>query len=110
MCLSRFHDARSEPVLDCDVVLHLDDNTQLAADRYRDRLYTAIAGKRSRMRRRREKREEREGPDEATPRPAEATSSSERAKSADGDVTPKATTSKVTLFFSLRKVSACNLK
>ncbi|CAI8043389.1 Mitogen-activated protein kinase 15 [Geodia barretti] len=43
--VKRFHDARSEPVLDCDVVLHLDDNTQLAADRYRDRLYTAIAGR-----------------------------------------------------------------
>ena len=62
------------------------------------------------MRRIREKREKGEG---ATHPPAEATPSSERAKSADSDVTPKATTSnKVTptLFFFLRKVSACNLK
>jgi serine/threonine protein kinase len=88
--VKRFHDARSQPVLDCDVVLHLDDNTQLPADRYRDRLYSAIAGKRSRMRRIREKREKGEG---ATHPPAEATPSSERAKSADSDVTPKATTS-----------------
>ena len=98
--MSRFHDARLELVLDHDIILHLDDNTQLPAERYRDRLYSAITGKRSRMKMRREKREEREEPDEATPPPAEATPTSERAKSADvDDITPKANTTKVIIMY-----------
>ena len=83
---SRFRDSANEPTLDYDVVLHLDDNTQLPVERYRDRLSASIAGKRERMRMRQE--EQREEPDDvATPTPAEATPTSERAKSAR--ITPK---------------------
>ena len=78
MTVSRFHDARREPVLDCDVVPHLDDNIQLSVERYRDRLYAAIADKRERMRMR-----QAQEPDEATPTPVETTPTSERARSAE---------------------------
>ena len=74
----RFHDAQNEPTLDCDVVLHLDDNTQLSVERYRDRVHASIARRRERMRMRRE--EEREEPDVATPTPAEATPTSDQVK------------------------------
>ena len=82
--IPRFHDVRREPTLDCEVVPHLDDNTQLSVERYQDRLYASIESKRERMKKRRQVEEE--GPDVATPTPADATPMSERAKSAD--VTP----------------------
>ena len=68
------------------MVPHLDDNTQLSVERYRGRLYAAIADKRERMRRRVERREgsdsDRE-PDIATPIPSETTPTSKQSKSPD---------------------------
>ena len=94
--MSRFHNACHEPTLDCDVVPHLDDNTQLSVERYRDRLYATISSKREAMKKR--KQVEGEGPDVATPTPAVATPTSGRAKSAD--VTPRPTEiKKVSLHF-----------
>ena len=85
--VSRFHDVGLESVLECDVVLHLDDNIQLSVERYRERVYAAIAGKRTRMMRRRQANEGEE-PEEATPTPTEATPTSERAKSVADAITP----------------------
>ena len=62
MISHRFHNVCQEPVLDCDVVPHLDDTTQLTVERYRDRVYASIADKR-----RSYKRRQWEGPDGATP-------------------------------------------
>ena len=38
-CVSRFHDTCLEPVLECDVVLNLDDSCRLPVESYGDRLY-----------------------------------------------------------------------
>ena len=82
--VSRFHDASMEPVLDCNVVPHLDDNIQLTVERYRDRIYASIHDKRTRTKR--QKVEKEAGSDEATPTPDEATPTPGRGKSADGNI------------------------
>ena len=83
--MSRFHNACYEPTLDHDVVPYLDDNAQLSVERYRDRLYATIRSRREAVRKRRQM--EGEEPDIATPTPADATPTSERAKSADATPT-----------------------
>ena len=85
---ARFHSARHEPVLDCDVVPHLDDNTQLSVEQYRDRLYSDIAEKGARKR----QVDREEGNGETTPTGGEATPTADRGGGVkSGDHTPTRT-------------------
>ena len=68
--LCRFHVVSQEPMLDHNVVPHLDDNRQLSVEHYQDRLYHSIVEKRLQLRRGRQGgREEEEREDETTPTP-----------------------------------------
>lgn len=84
--VKKFHDVKKERVLDYDVILHFNDNTQLSVDQYRDRLYLHIDGPGNGGESRKEEKEKEERKEEevdAAPTPLEVTPTSERAQSAE---------------------------